>query len=390
MTTTSHTSELPTKKDPPITVLLVDDQPIIGEAVRRICASQPDIHFFFVSDPQQAIAKAREVHPTIILQDLVMPGVDGLDLVTQFRAESATALIPLVVLSSKEEGQTKAEAFARGANDYVVKLPDPLEIIARIRYHSRGYIAQLQRNAAYKALASELHQAAEYVRSLLPAPIDLPAIRTRWIFTPSASLGGDCFGYRMLDESHFAFWLIDVCGHGVGPSLLSVSVRNLLQGTASSVDLRQPGAVMTMLNSSFQMSTQNNLYFTGWYGVLHLPTRALRWSGAAHPAVLVAGTSGIRECESQNTIIGIVDGVGFEETLIDLDHGDRLYLYSDGIVEIGLPDGTFWSHGQFTEFMRTDALLAASPIDRVMQHTAQLQGGESYQDDVSIVEIEVR
>jgi serine phosphatase RsbU (regulator of sigma subunit) len=86
----------------------------------------------------------------------------------------------------------------------------------------------------------------------------------------------------------------------------------------------------------------------------------------------------------------MVDGIGFGETLIDLDHGDRLYLYSDGIVEIGLPDGTFWSHGQFTEFMRTDALLAASPIDRVMQHTAQLQGGESYQDDVSIVEIEVR
>lgn len=386
----SDVSEVLTKKEPPITVLLIDDQAIIGEAVRRICATQPDIHFHFVSDPLQAIAKAREVRPTVILQDLVMPEVDGLDLVTQFRAESATALIPLVVLSSKEEGKTKAEAFARGANDYMVKLPDPLEIIARLRYHSRGYIAQLQRNAAYEALASELHQAAEYVRSLLPAPIDLPAIRTRWIFTPSASLGGDCFGYRMLDDSHFAFWLIDVCGHGVGPSLLSVSVRNLLQGTAPSVDLRQPSAVMTMLNASFQMSTQNNLYFTGWYGVLHVPTRALRWSGAAHPSVLIVGPSGIRECESQNTIIGMVDGIAFEETLIDLDHGDRLYLYSDGVVEIAMPDGTVWSHSQFMDFMRSDGLLAASPIDRVMQYTEQLQGSPAYQDDVSMVEIEVR
>lgn len=119
----SDMSEVLKKKDPPITVLLIDDQAIIGEAVRRICASQPDIHFHFVNDPMQAIAKAREVHPTVILQDLVMPGVDGLDLVTQFRAESTTALVPLVVLSSKEEGQTKAEAFARGANDYMVKLP---------------------------------------------------------------------------------------------------------------------------------------------------------------------------------------------------------------------------------------------------------------------------
>ncbi|NBX36519.1 MAG: response regulator [Planctomycetes bacterium] len=383
-------SQILKTKEPPITVLLIDDQAIIGEAVRRICASQPDIQFHFVSDPTQAIAKARELQPTVILQDLVMPGVDGLDLVSQFRAETATATTPLVVLSSKEEGQTKAEAFARGANDYMVKLPDPLEIIARLRYHSRGYIAQLQRNAAYEALASELHQAAEYVRSLLPAPMDVPALRTRWVFTPSASLGGDCFGYRMLDDSHFAFWLIDVCGHGVGPSLLSVSVRNLLQGAAPSVDLRQPGAVMTMLNASFQMATQNNLYFTGWYGVLHVPTRALRWSGAAHPSVLIAGPSGIRECESQNTIIGMVDGIAFEETLIDLDHGDRIYIYSDGVVEIAIPDGTVWSHSQFMDFMRTDALNAPSPIDRVMQYTEQLQGGAAYQDDVSMVEIEVR
>jgi len=150
---------------PRISVLLVDDQAIIGEAMRRICATQPDIAYHFVSDPTKAIEEALRVQPTVILQDLVMPGVDGLDLVREFRKEPGTAEIPLVVLSSKEEGTTKAEAFARGANDYMVKLPDPLEIIARIRYHSKGYIAALERNAAYEALRSELHQAAEYVRS---------------------------------------------------------------------------------------------------------------------------------------------------------------------------------------------------------------------------------
>ena len=80
-----------------------------------------------------------------------MPEVDGLDLVTQFRAQDFTREIPMIVLSTKEEATTKAKAFAVGANDYLVKLPDRIELLARIRYHSKGYINLLQRNEAYRA-----------------------------------------------------------------------------------------------------------------------------------------------------------------------------------------------------------------------------------------------
>lgn len=128
-------------------VLLVDDQLIIGEAVRRILATQPGVEFFFCQDPHKALAEAARVDPTVILQDLVMPGVEGLDLVKGYRAQECTAETPIVVLSSKEEGTTKAAAFAAGANDYVVKVPDPLELIARIRYHSRAFEAQRQAKA---------------------------------------------------------------------------------------------------------------------------------------------------------------------------------------------------------------------------------------------------
>ena len=82
-----------------------------------------------------------------------MPDVDGLDLVREYRQQEATKHTPLIVLSTKEEADTKAEAFARGANDYLVKLPDPVELVARIRYHSRGYIALIERREAYVALA---------------------------------------------------------------------------------------------------------------------------------------------------------------------------------------------------------------------------------------------
>jgi adenylate cyclase len=135
-----------------IIALLIDDQRIIGEAVRRIVASEPDISFHYLDDPTQAIETALALRPTVILQDLVMPQVDGLSLVSTFREHPATRDIPLIVLSTKEDPSIKAEAFARGANDYLVKLPDRLELLARVRYHSRGYISLLERNDALDKL----------------------------------------------------------------------------------------------------------------------------------------------------------------------------------------------------------------------------------------------
>ena len=132
----------------PVSVLLVDDQAIIGEAVRRMLAPHGDLALRFVQDPRKAVDEAVAARPTVILQDLVMPEVDGLDLVDAYRRRPELSEVPIVVLSSKEEAVTKAEAFARGANDYLVKLPDPVELVARLRHHSRGYIAQLERNAA--------------------------------------------------------------------------------------------------------------------------------------------------------------------------------------------------------------------------------------------------
>ena len=138
-----------------VTVLLIDDQPMIGEAVRRMLAGEPDVVFHYCRDAAKALDEADRVKPTVILQDLVMPDIDGLTLVKKFRAHEPTRETPLIVLSTKEEPTVKAEAFALGANDYIVKLPDRLELLARIRYHSKGYINLLQRNEAYEALSGE-------------------------------------------------------------------------------------------------------------------------------------------------------------------------------------------------------------------------------------------
>ena len=133
-------------------VLLVDDQAMIGEAVRRGLANEDNIDFHFCADPHQAISQAIQIKPTVILQDLVMPGLDGLTLVREYRNNPLTKDIPIIVLSTKEDALIKSAAFSAGANDYLVKLPDTIELVARIRYHSRSYMTLLQRDEAYRAL----------------------------------------------------------------------------------------------------------------------------------------------------------------------------------------------------------------------------------------------
>ncbi|MCI3944290.1 diguanylate cyclase response regulator [Pseudomonas syringae] len=147
-----HKDDITTPDENSAMVLLVDDQAMIGEAVRRGLAGHESIDFHFCADPHQAIAQAVQIKPTVILQDLVMPGLDGLTLVREYRSNPLTRDIPIIVLSTKEDPLIKSAAFTAGANDYLVKLPDNIELVARIRYHSRSYMTLLQRDEAYRAL----------------------------------------------------------------------------------------------------------------------------------------------------------------------------------------------------------------------------------------------
>lgn len=158
---THSASPAPDRQDYLAMVLLVDDQAMVGEAVRRALSTESDIDFHYCAQPDEAVEVAQRTKPTVILQDLVMPGVDGLTLVQRYRENPATRDIPIIVLSTKEEAATKGAAFAAGANDYLVKLPDSIELIARIRYHSRSYLNQLQRDEAYRALRQSQQQLLE-------------------------------------------------------------------------------------------------------------------------------------------------------------------------------------------------------------------------------------
>lgn len=378
-----------------ITVLLVDDQAIVAAAVKKMLETEKDITFHYCADPNQALQTALDVSPTVILQDLVMPEIDGMTLVKFFRAHPKLKHIPLIVLSTKEEPTTKAEAFALGANDYLVKLPDSIELIARIRYHSAGYINLLQRNEAYEALlasqqalAKELAIAADYVVSLLPPPIAEGPVQTRWRYVPSTQLGGDCFGYHWIDADHFAMYLLDVCGHGVGAALLSVSALNVLRAQSlRNTDFKVPDQVLASLNGAFQMEDHNGLYFTIWYGVFNRQSRELRYASGGHPPSLLLMDGKTQPLSTENFFIGGMPDSTYKSGAVALPEPARLYLFSDGAYEVDRQDGAMWTLEELGEYLLPHPLEDAGEIEALYPFLQKMRGQETLDDDFSILKV---
>lgn len=211
-----------------IVVLLVDDQPIVGEAVRRAVAAEGDIEYHYCRLGSEAIAVASALRPTVIMQDLVMPDADGMSLITLYQNHPALKHVPTIVLSSKEDAVVKSQAFAAGAVDYLVKLPDSIELIARIRHHSRAYTNQVERDAAYRALSEskqQLLQMNEQLRHL--SDVDgLTGLSNRRsmdayleVEWARAVREGDTFSLLMIDVDNFKVFN-DTFGHLAGDEVL--------------------------------------------------------------------------------------------------------------------------------------------------------------------------
>jgi len=228
-----------------ISVLLVDDQPMIAETLRRALQDEKDIDFHYCTDPTKAIKIANKIKPTIILQDLVMPEVNGLMMVKFFRVNKETAQVPIIVLSTKEDPQTKSEAFGVGVNDYIVKLPDKIELIARIRYHSEAYIYHRQRDEAFIALQESQRQLNKANRALekLSSLDGLTGIANRrqlntvfekeWL---RAMRNGTNISLIMLDLDYFKLYN-DTYGHQAGDSCLKVIANILKESEKRPADL---------------------------------------------------------------------------------------------------------------------------------------------------------
>ncbi len=234
-------------------------------------------------------------------------------------------------------------------------------------------------------------QAARYVQSLLPEKLT-GDITIDFRFVPSTQLGGDMFGYNWIDDEHFAIYLLDVSGHGVGSSLLAVSAMNMLSAhSLADTDFRDPGQVLSRLNDVFQMEKQNGKYFTIWYGVFEPATRKLAYSNAGHPPALLytgetAEAASVKELEADGLAIGMVEGMPYDTIEVQLGPYSRLLIYSDGAYEIQKTDGEMWKHSEFVEFVSGLPTAPGPVADRLLAHVQELGSSQVLDDDFSFVE----
>ena len=246
----------------------------------------------------------------------------------------------------------------------------------------------------HNRLQQELRDAERYVRAILPPPIAEPFC-VDWLYVPCAQLGGDSLGYHWIDSEHFALYLLDVSGHGVGAALLSVAVANTLRsGALRDADFRLPEEVLGSLNQAYQMERQNDLYFTMWYGVYHQPTGRLRYASAGHPPpILVSGSSGNRGNASplpgRGLPLGMLPNACYDREECTLVSPARLFLFSDGVYEISKPDGSMLEFEAFEQALACAVPDGRSELDELLRLACEVRGAETLEDDFSIIKMTI-
>lgn len=375
-----------------VRVLIVDDQKVVCEAVRQVLQPYPQIAFCAVTQPEQFLAQALQFLPTVVLLDLDLDGQYGLDLARQMRACPQLQDVPVVVLSATEKAETKQLAFEQGVNDYVVKLPEPPELLARIRYHSSNYVNLLERNAAQNALNFELEEGCRYVSSLFPAPMQERGLRVRWRFDACTRLAGDAFGYNWDDAEHFLFSLHDVCGHGVASALHSVSVLNFIRARSLvGGDFNDPSGVLRRLNEAFDMDRHNGLFLTLWYGVYEPGSRTLRYACGGHPPALLFDPARPHEAQRLSAggpAVGVDARSTYRTGTVTVPPGGRIYLFSDGVYEVQRADGAGLLGYEAFERYLTDAVAAGTAtVDSIANWVRSQQQATQFEDDFTLLEI---
>lgn len=378
-------------------VLVVDDdaqnRDVLARRLRRIGYTVSE-----AADGSVALRSLRVQEFDLILLDMIMPGLDGFQVLTTLKSEPSLREIPVIMLSALDEENGIARCIELGAEDYLSKPFNAVFLWARIgavlerkrlRDSQRAAFAALQ--ASQQQLAAELAEAAAYVRSLLPPPL-CGAIQAEWCFHPGAQLGGDAFGYHWIDENHFAIYLLDVCGHGVGAALLSVSALNALRAqTLPGVDFRNPAEVLTALNSAFPMERQNQLYFTIWMGVYRPRERELTYASGGHPPALLLSPlhshpPASKALRTPCPPIGCFEDARFTASVQPVQKGTRLIVSSDGVFEIRRADGRTGTWPEFSESFRSPQVASWNPLER-LQHALHEGGSERLEDDFSLMDI---
>ncbi|MDV3001419.1 MAG: Regulator of RpoS [Chroococcopsis gigantea SAG 12.99] len=373
-------------------ILVVDDDPNIQIFLAR-ALSKTGYRIIVASNGEEGLKLAKETHPALIICDWMMPGVNGLEVCRQIKNTPKLATTFFILLTSLVSVEDRVKGLDAGADDFLCKPIEINELRARVRSGLRLHQLSDDLRLQKQLLELELSEAADYVRSILPEPIQSTPINIDFRFLPSRQLGGDGFDYYWLDSSHLAIYLLDVAGHGLRAALPSLSVINLLRSRSlSQVDYYQPDQVLGALNQTFQITQRNDKYFTIWYGVYDVKTHELTYASAGHPpAIMISATTNGEIKEERLKTPGFPIGMFLESAYTNqvrqIPPLSHIYLFSDGIYEIEQPNGKIWGLEKFIQLLMSSYRWRLNNLDDFIEHIKGLQINRTFDDDLSIMKI---
>jgi phosphoserine phosphatase RsbU/P len=397
-------------------LLVVDDTPANRDMLaRRFRRSGYVVET--ASNGEDAIRLARESRFDLVLLDIMMPGLSGIEVLDELRRTHHPTQLPVIMATALDATADVVNAFAHGANDYVTKPLDFAIVQARVQTQlalkrATDEIRRLERGleernralmVANRRMKTDLDAATKVQAALLPTSSPpVPGYAFAWLFNPSAELAGDIFNVFRLDDRHVGLYVLDVSGHGVAAALLSVTVSRFLfpvpdptsllweRGADGEIcRLAAPARVAARLSERFPFDTATSQYFTLVYGLLDLHEHRLRYVSAGHPQV-VCRRRGAEPVllEASGFPVGVGPG-DYDENGVDLAPGDRLYIYSDGIPETMNPDGEVFGSSRLLRTLCSDERLSPErSLEQLSSEVCRWSGTDRCQDDQTVLCVE--
>ncbi|MTJ08312.1 MULTISPECIES: PP2C family protein-serine/threonine phosphatase [unclassified Anabaena] len=372
-------------------ILVIDDDRSIQMFLKRMLEKQ-GYEVITASTGEEGILRTLNSPPALIICDWMMPGLSGLEVCDRIKKDPKLSTTFFILLTSLDSVADRVKGLDTGADDFITKPIEQNELQARVRAGLRLHQLSQDLQTQKMLLETELAEATEYVKSLLPLPIDKP-LNIKFKFLPSRQLGGDCFDYNWLDADSLAIYLLDTAGHGLKATLPSISVLNLLRSRAlKDLNYYQPSEVLAALNNTFQMNYQNDKYFTIWYGVYNRVTRQLIYASAGHPpAILISGNSpmntDIKQLKTPGMPVGMFPEAKYVDASCYIQESSTLYIFSDGAYEIAQSNGTLWSLEEFIQILISLQYSVDNQLDYILNYLINLNSKETFEDDLSILQV---
>ena len=377
-----------------VQLLIIDDDPALQRFLQRVLTSS-GYDVAVATNGREGLQLAKELRPALIICDWLMPQMSGVEVCHQIKQITELDTTFFILLTSLVSVEDRVQGLNAGADDFLLKPIQPSELVARVQSGLRLHHLSQDLKRKTQQLETELREAAEYVRSLLPDPLKHPQVTISNRFIPSLQLGGDGFDYFWLDDQHLVVYLLDVAGHGLRAALPSLSVMNLLRSRQlKQIDYYSPKSVLQELNQVFQITLKNDKYFTIWYGVFNLKTHQLRYSSAGHPPGILFASDhpplSEQHLKTQGFPIGLFANADYEEVALKLTLPASLYIFSDGIYEVEKAQGMYYNLEHFLPLLQQYQATAPHQLDHLFALLQQTYGRSQFEDDVSILQIDFR